>query len=284
MDKRDLIAAAEAFRHVLELDPSLPNAHSSLGVVYMMQNRAEDGISEFRKEEQAHPNNPIPYEALAQALMQLHRNDEAMEQWRRLLKVEPTNRDAAIGLGALLTNAKKYSEAISVLESAAKLSTDSEALQTSLGYAYLKNGQSDMAVPLLEKVAQSSKPENLNNIAYELADANVDLDKALAYAEKAVEQTEAQSLLFGASSTESLKIVRQLVAYWDTLGWVYFRHADLGKAESYLRAAWDLSQSAVIGDHLAQVYERQAEARGRAHLSPGAVSSPRKSGRNSPPL
>lgn len=276
MNKRDLTTASEAFRHVLELDPRFPNAHSSLGVIYMMQNRAEDGVSEFRKEEQAHPNNIIPYEALAQALMQLHRNDEAMEQWRELLKLDPKNRDAALDLGGLLMGAKRNAEAVSVLEAAVKLSPDSEALQSSLGYAYLRNSQSEKAVPLLEKVAQSdSKPNTLNNIAYELADANVELDKALAYAQKAVDQTQAQSLLFGASSTESLRIATQLAAYWDTLGWVYFRRGDLSKAESYLRAAWDLSQSAVIGDHLAQVYEHLGKKREAEHTYRLALAAAR---------
>lgn len=279
MNKRDLTTAAEAFHHVLELDPKFPNAHSSLGVVYLMQNRAEDGISEFRKEEQAHPNNAIAYEALARAFMELRRNDEAMEQWRELLKLDPKNRDAARNLGGLLMGAKRNAEAIGVLEAALKLSPDSEALQTSLGYAYLRNSQSEKAVPLLEKVAQSdSKPDTLNNIAYELADGNVDLDKALAYGQKAVEKTQAQSLLFGASSTESLKIATQLAAYWDTLGWVYFRRGDLNQAESYLRAAWDLSQSAVIGDHLAQVYEHLGKKREAEHTYRLALAAARGSG------
>lgn len=129
---------------------------------------------------------------------------------------------------------------------------------------------------MLEKVAQSDpKPETLNNIGYELADANVDLDKSLTYAQKAVEQTQAQSLLFGASSPESLKITVELAADWDTLGWVYFRRGDLSKAESYVRAGWDLSQDATIGDHLAQVYEREGKKQEAAHIYRLALAAPR---------
>lgn len=129
---------------------------------------------------------------------------------------------------------------------------------------------------MLEKVAQSDpKPETLNNIGYELADANVDLDKSLTYAQKAVEQTQAQSLLFGASSPESLKITVELAADWDTLGWVYFRRGDLSKAESYVRAGWDLSQDATIGDHLAQVYEREGKKQEAANIYRLALAAPR---------
>src|SRR5512146_257902 len=276
LQKRDLTTAGEDFRRVIQLDPKYAYAHGNLGLVYLAQNDNEDAFEELRKEEELHPENEFAYRAFAFALVRLQRNEEAMEQWRKLLKVDPKNRDAALGLGGMLITAKKYGEAVTVLEEAAKLAPDSQALQSTLGYAYLKNGQSDKGIPVLEKVAQSdSKPNSLHNIAYELADANVELDKALAYAQKAVEQTQAQSLLFGASSTESLRIATQLAAYWDTLGWVYFRRGDLSKAESYLRAAWDLSQSAVIGDHLAQVYEHLGKKREAEHTYRLALAAAR---------
>ncbi len=274
LQKRDLTTALEDFLKVLQLDPEHPYAHGNVGIIYLMQRNTEDGFGELRKEEELHPESDFAYRAMALELMRLHRNDEAMEQWRKLLKLDPKNRDAAGMLGGLLMGAKRNAEAVDVLEAAIKLSPDSEALQTSLGYAYLRNSQGEKAVPLLEKVAQSdAKPITLNNIAYELADANVDLDKALAYAQKAVQQTQAQSLLFDASSPEALKITAELASYWDTMGWVYFRRHESANAESYLRAAWDLSQSAVIGDHLAQVYEVLGRNREAEHLYRLALAS-----------
>ena len=276
LQKRDLTTAGEDFRRVIQLDPKYAYAHGNLGLVYLAQNDNEDAFAELRKEEELHPENEFAYRAFALTLIHLHRNDEAMQQWRQLLKVNPKNRDAANSLGGLLIRAKKYGEAVSVLEDAVKLSPDSETLQANLGYAYLRNGQSDKGVPLLGKMAQSdSKPNTLNNIAYELADANVDLEQAQTYAEKAVAQTQAQSLLFGASSPEGLKTTAELASYWDTLGWVYFRRGDLGKAEAYLHAAWELSQIAVIGDHLAQVYEHLGKKREAEHTYRLAMAAAR---------
>ena len=258
LQNRDSIAAVEAFRAVLRIDPKFPNAHATLGAVYMMQRNSADAISEFRKEQEVNPKNPVGYRALAEAFAQLHRTDDAIDQWRKLLQVDPKNHDGAVALSGMLVTAKKYPEAIAVLQDALKLSPDSEALRTNLGFAYLKAGQTDKAIPILEKIAQSeTQADPLNNIAYELADADVDLDHAQAYAEKAVAETQAQSLLFGASSPDALKVTAQLASYWDTLGWVYFRRGDLAKAEAYLRAGWELSQSPTIGDHLAQVYAKQ---------------------------
>ncbi len=267
LQNRDLTTAGEDFRKLIQLDPKYPYAHANLGVVYLMQNSTEDGFAELHKEEQLHPENDFAYRTLALALMRLHRNDEAMEQWRQLLKVNPKNRDASIRLAGMLMTAKKYREAVTVLDDAARLAPDSEALQSNLGYAYLKNGQSDKAISLLEKVAQSdSKPEVLNNIAFQLADANLALDQAQTYSEKAVGELEARSLLFDAASEEALKITLELAENWDTLGWIYFRRGDLSRAESYLRAAWELSQFADIGDHLAQLYEREGKSQEATHI------------------
>ena len=48
-----------------------------------------------------------------------------------------------------------------------------------------------------------------------------------------------------------------LVAYWDTLGWVYFSEGNLDKAEKYVAAAWGLGGHGEVGDHLGQIYEKR---------------------------
>src|SRR5260370_17339324 len=50
-----------------------------------------------------------------------------------------------------------------------------------------------------------------------------------------------------------------LAAEWDTLGWVKFRTGDFASAEKYLEAAWNLMQSAVIGEHLAEAEEKRGK-------------------------
>jgi hypothetical protein len=63
-----------------------------------------------------------------------------------------------------------------------------------------------------------------------------------------------------------------LAAYWDTLGWVYFRQEDLSKAANYAGAAWNLWQRADIGDHLLQIYEKQGKKAEAAHLQSMVLS------------
>src|ERR1043166_4897026 len=104
----------------------------------------------------------------------------------------------------------------------------------------------------------SATPEVWNNIAYQLSVKKVHLDRAQQYAESAVTATTnaLRNLSLGRLSDRDLAMVASLHANWDTLGWVYFARGDLNKAEKYVNAAWELGEYGEVGDHLAQIYEK----------------------------
>lgn len=107
-------------------------------------------------------------------------------------------------------------------------------------------------------VANDASPVMMNEVAYELADSNLNPNSALRYSQKAVDSEEERCSEIS-MATLSLNDVLQmavLTSYWDTLGWVQFRLGHFEVAEKYLSAAWNLSQRGVIGDHLGQVYEK----------------------------
>lgn len=66
-----------------------------------------------------------------------------------------------------------------------------------------------------------------------------------------------------------------LGADWDALGWVHFQLGNLDQVEKYLHAAWMLTQSAVVGDHLGQLYERQKKRKQAANAYAFALASGR---------
>ena len=105
-----------------------------------------------------------------------------------------------------------------------------------------------------------------NNVGYELADANKQLPLALQYAEKAVHDEEENSTKIKLSELKDLHHSGSLVAYWDTLGWVYFRTGAYDKAESYLKSAWQAGQYAAAADHLGQVYEKEKKLAMALHM------------------
>jgi len=192
----------------------------------------------------------------------LNRQEEAIQVIRGLLKVEPDNEIAATNLATLLMQKKRYSEAATELEAVAKLNPDSARIQQTLGAALLQAGNLERGMQALQKaISLDGSPAIRNNVAYSLAEANRNLLQALDYAEQAVsgEEKETANLQLDELNSQDLARVSRVATYWDTLGWVHFRMGNLQKAEQYLRAAWTLSQSPTVGDHLGQVYEKKGQ-------------------------
>jgi hypothetical protein len=101
----------------------------------------------------------------------------------------------------------------------------------------------------------------LNDVGYELADANVNLNEAFKYAKQSVEQQEdkTQDVYLETVTLAQVKGMVSLAHSWDTLGWVHFRMGHMDEAQKYLSAAWNLEQSPVIGDHLGILYEKMGK-------------------------
>ena len=259
--QRDFQRAQRLFEQVIASDPNYKGAHFDLGVALASRNNMSDAIEQFRKEEKISPENTRVYQILAGYLSVTGKRDEAIEEWRKLLKVDPQNRTAASELAGLLYRAEKYPEAVSVLEEAVKAAPDSTSLKMQLGSAYAKAGANDKAVAEFKQVMEEKgdDPEMLNDAAYTLADAKIDLDLAQEWAEKAVETLDEQAQAAASSNEAGLALTYFLSMTWDTLGWVYFEQGDLKQAEEYLRSAWLLGEEAVVGEHLGEVYEKEGK-------------------------
>jgi hypothetical protein len=130
-------------------------------------------------------------------------------------------------------------------------------------------------------VISGDKPmETLNDISYELAEANASLPKALEYAQLAVDKQEKESDDVELSNLlpEDLRCTQKIGNAWDTLGWIHFRLGHLDQAESYLHAAWLLMQVSVVADHLGQVYEQEKKTEKALHMYHLALATPQAYG------
>jgi tetratricopeptide (TPR) repeat protein/transglutaminase-like putative cysteine protease len=269
LQSRDNNRAEEMFKRLIQLDPKYPYAHSNLGTAYLNLGNVTEGIAELRKEEELYPDEAYSYRTLARALAFRRENTEAKYQLHKLLVLEPKDREAVLLLGSILTKEKKYPEAIEVFSKGLEVAPESTALQVQLGFAYIRNGEKDKGLALLEKALKNETDktrtnDQLNTVAYDLAELDTGLDVAAQYAEKSVSAQEAESLTADPSH-DGLGNAALLSATWDTLGWVYFKQGKYEKALSYVRASWLLCQQAEVGDHLGQIYAKLGEKDEAAH-------------------
>jgi tetratricopeptide (TPR) repeat protein len=272
----DRAAAAESLKNAVAADPKFTRAWLRLAAMQSVTRQYDDAVGSYRSAMAINPKQAFPYKALAYSLVGMNRRAEAIQVWSELLSAVPDDPDAPASLGSLLVAQKRYQEAIPPLEKAIKLYPDDRASTGNLAQAYMMSGNLDEGRSLLSKELEKGPfPLALNNVAYALADANVDLTDALGYAQKAVKQQEDATKKIDSTALKiaDARQMPELASFWDTLGWVHFRLGHLELAESYLTAAWQLSQFATIGDHLAQLDEQLHKQKAAVHLYEQALAT-----------
>jgi tetratricopeptide (TPR) repeat protein/transglutaminase-like putative cysteine protease len=254
----DTSAEIESLKRATQVDPRFIRAWLWLADIYMYQRRTDSALDAMRSAIANDPQQSLSYKGLGFALTRLKRYDDAISAWQRLIAIAPDDPDGPANLGSTFFAAKRYNDAVSAFESATRLSPNSTPLYVRLGTAYIRAGNENKALDVYKKALEMDPtPEMYNDVGYELADANKQLPLALQYAEKAVHDEEEASTKVNLQELKDLRISSFLVAYWDTLGWVYFRMGVYDKAESYLNSAWQAGQYGAVGDHLGQLYEKE---------------------------
>lgn len=257
--KRDLQTAVSSLYRAVEADPKFARAWVMLGALLFAQKQTDAGIDAFHKAIAAEPEQPVIRKALGFGLMAADQTKDAVSEWQEYMKAHPDDVDGPANLGNCFLKLKQYPEAAVAFETAVKLQADRPNLQMSLASAYLLAGERDKAVSAFSKLAEiDSEGIYLNDAAYQMADADLDLAVAVNFAKKAVRKAEEESekVTLASLKTEDLKLIFKLAAYWDTLGWANERISQLQTAEQYLRASWNLTQDGVVAGHLCHLYRR----------------------------
>jgi len=260
VQRGDRAGAIASFKHAVEIDPKFTRDWLMLGTVQRNPRNPDTALETFRKAADSDPTQALPLTILGYALLDLKKYEEAVTTLQKIMKIAPDDAEAPWNLGVALSQMKHYADAAVAYESAIKLMPEEPRLQLELGTAYLRAGDEPKALAAYKRTLElNSEPDMLNGVGYELADANKQLPLALEYAERAVREEEGASAKVTLSNLkmEDLGHTFNLAAYWDTLGWVYFRMGSYEKAERYLKAGWSVSQDWAEGDHLGQLYERQ---------------------------
>jgi tetratricopeptide (TPR) repeat protein len=256
----DTSGAIAALKQAVKLDPKFARGWLLLAAFYAYTREDDEALVTLRQANDSVPNQPIVYKALVATLMGLRKYEDAVAVLQTLVKDDPSNIDALSTLGSALFQLKRYGEAATILESAVKLAPDRAGLDIQLGQAYLKADDEQNAVAAFKKAVEiDASPLMFNDAGYYLADANKQLPLALEYVGKAVNEEEVRSskVTLSEMKKEDLAYPGSLAAYWDSLGWVYFRQGNYSEAERYLNASWHLSQGSTEADHLGQVYEQE---------------------------
>jgi len=254
--------ALELFEHVVPLNPQQKDLWRDLGLARLALGQFDGAAAAFRKQLAANPTDESAHTLLGIALYDEKKYDEAAAAFKQQIALKPLDPNAYAYLGAVYVDQKRFHAALEQLEKAVVLDPDSAPVQLRLAEAYLGMGNTASALGSFEKASSlSPSPLISNQIAYDLAEHNVALDRAERYANSAVGSTEAalNNVELGHLTTGELAATAELPAFWDTLGWVHFHQGRMNEAESLIHAAWLLDQRGDEGSHLARIYERRGQ-------------------------
>jgi tetratricopeptide (TPR) repeat protein/ubiquitin-protein ligase len=269
MAAKDNASAITALKYAVSLDPTFSRAWIELGWMFAATGDKNSALNAYQKAIEADPSQIVPYKILAYDYAFLANRDEAIATWKKLQHIAPDDPDIAPNLGGLYMAEKRYPEATAIFESAAEANPSDAFAQMRLGMVQLRSRKTTEGMQAMHKALQlDSGAEMLNDVAYEMAEADTNLAEALDYSRRSIKEVEerSQRVDFQNIQQADLQLPLTISSYWDTLGWIYFKTGDLARAESYLSPAWQLRQQGLVGDHLGQVYERQKKLSAAIHM------------------
>lgn len=252
--------AIDLFQRVVKLEPQHKSAWNNLGRAYLGLNQYDQAIAALKKQIEINPYDQYAYNNLGLAYESELRYDDAIKQFQKQIEINPLDPFAHGGLGELYVKQKKFADALPELQKAVELQPQNAILQVSLGQSYIATNQTEKGMAAFEKaISLSPTPVVWNNIAYSLAEQDVQLERADKYADAAINAVETQlrdvsldNLRFQDLGTASF-----LYDVWDTKGWIAFKRGNLDLAEQYISAGWQSSGSGSIGEHLCEIYEKR---------------------------
>jgi len=133
---------------------------------------------------------------------------------------------------------KEYEEAEKYFVNALKIRPDSKNILHSMAILYDEINQFDKSDSIYIKLINidSTDAQAFNNYAYSLVEREIELEKALDLASKAIEQEPNNS------------------SYLDTIGWIYFKQNNFKKAQHYIEISLKINNdNAVVLEHLGDV-------------------------------
>jgi len=278
LQKNDASGAKTKLDEAKKINPHQINLWTAYASLAMLRKDTSEINKDIINELTEHPDNSgnanvVRYAASNE--LQFGHRDEAIALLQTEVRLTPDNADAVLSLAAALSNPNDLPAAEKVLRTGLLASPTNTSIKMQLGINLIHQHKNDEGEPILRDVVSTSEdPGQLNDAAYELADASLDLPLAEKAAHHSLELLDTLSTN-GETGPAALQRANLLTHVWDTYGWILYREDKVAEAEPWIRAAWRNGSSAEVGYHLGFILDRQHHpADALAQLQLAAAGSP----------
>jgi eukaryotic-like serine/threonine-protein kinase len=175
--------AERGFKRAIEIDPTNSAAHFRYGQFYLAPlGRHEEAITELKRAVELEPLSLVTGAILAESYMVAGQNNRALEQARKTYDLEPNLPLARYALGLAYIANGMYAEAIALSEKALHTDPTSQTMLWVAACGYAKQGRRQEAEEVIERFKDIAKKQYV--MSYFVANIYAALgDKEKAFAE-----------------------------------------------------------------------------------------------------
>ena len=153
----DWQAAEREFKRAIKLSPNYATARDWYSTYLMASGKIDEAIEEIKRAQELDPLSPIITTGLARQFYYARRPENAVQECLKILDMEPTFAPAHWFLGQAYEQLGRYDEGISELQQAVHFSGERALMLGSLGYTYAVSGRSAEAEATLTRLQDKSR-------------------------------------------------------------------------------------------------------------------------------
>ena len=186
IEDRNLTGAESSFKRSIELNPNYPTAHHWYAYDLVAQGRVDEAIQSIQRAQTLDPVSLSINNDVGEIYFFARRYDQAIEQCRKTLEMEPNFIPAHQTLGLAYAQKGQFTEAIAELKKAVEMSANNAYVLALLGYVYGAAGQRAEAQATLAQLQQLSASKYISPFHLALVHTQLgDFDRAFALLQQA---------------------------------------------------------------------------------------------------
>jgi serine/threonine protein kinase/tetratricopeptide (TPR) repeat protein len=146
--------ARAAARQAEQINDNLPEAHFSLGAVYLQAGKTSEAIAEFKHGIQVAPNSDEGYVRLGDAYTEIGQKDEAIAAYKKAIEVNPYYWGNHLVLGNVYWSVGANDKAVEEFKRVTELDPENVRGWDNLGTAYSRMGKYQESINSYQKSLQ----------------------------------------------------------------------------------------------------------------------------------
>jgi len=156
---RQLDSAAEFLQRTIALQPDLPSAHSTLGIVYQQQHRSEEAMACYEKALSLSPSTNVEaYNNLGAIYVEQKRYDEALALFEKALAMKPSHAQTHSNIGLVFLDTNRLDEAAAYFKTAIQYNPHLMEAYRNMGKVLLEQCDARGTIAIYQEALKMQSP------------------------------------------------------------------------------------------------------------------------------